>query len=98
MGGAIADPSDEPALKIPTPSARCLGGNHSATALAAAGQLPGSLRPSRNRTAPNDQIPVVSACSMAAIDQVEMKTAKPRRVPNRSTRYPEPAYMMAYAT
>ena len=86
MGGAIADPSDDPALKMPTPSARCLGGNHSATAFAAAGQLPGSLNPSKKRTPARDQIPVVSACSMAAIDQVEIKTAKPRRVPSRSTR------------
>ena len=86
MGGAMADPSDEPALNIPTPNARCPGGNHSATALAAAGQLPGSLKPSRNRAQPSDHVPRTSACSMAATDHVATKTAKPRRVPNRSTR------------
>src|SRR5438552_6860138 len=96
-GGASADPIDEPALKMPTPRARWLAGNHSATALAAAGQFPGSPSPSRNRHAPSDHFPRASPCNIAATDQVKMNTENPIRVPRRSTRYPEPAYMMAYA-
>ena len=50
--GAIAEPMEDPALKMPIPKARWRAGNHSATAFAAAGQLPGSAKPRRNRKAP----------------------------------------------
>ena len=81
----MADPIDEPALKMPMPSARCRAGNHSATALAAAGQLPGSAKPSMNRNAPSDHFPTANACSICAADQLNMNTAKPSFVPSRST-------------
>ena len=60
-GGASAEPIDEPALKIPIPSARCFGGNHSATALAAAGQFPGSPSPRMKRHAASDHFPARKA-------------------------------------
>ena len=41
----MAEPIDEPALKMPMPSARSRAGNQSATAFAAAGQFP--ARPDR---------------------------------------------------
>ncbi len=81
----MADPMDEPALKMPTPSARCLAENHSDTAFAAAGQLPGSPSPSRKRQTPKETVFHAKACSMAAIDQNPIKKAKPRLVPRRST-------------
>src|SRR5947209_4684963 len=94
-GGAITEPADEPALNMPTPSARCFGANHSDTALVAAGQLPGSPSPSKKRAAANDQTPVQKACSMAANDQTPMKREKLFFVPSRSTTYPDPAYIIA---
>ena len=74
-----------PALKMPIPRARIRAGNHSATARAAAGQLPGSPRPSNARHPASDHFPVAKPCSMAAHDQMNTKTEKPRRVPRRST-------------
>src|SRR4051794_26279536 len=71
-GGERADPTDEPALKIPTPRALCRGANHSETAFVAAGQLPGSPSPSRNRQIPKLHTPVANACSIAASDHTPM--------------------------
>src|SRR5579864_1897600 len=76
-GGAKAEPSDEPALKIPTTSARWLAGNHSAVALAAAGQFPGSRIPRRKRAPASDHLPRTNPCSIAASDQVKMNAANP---------------------
>jgi hypothetical protein len=84
-GGASSEPTEDPALKMPMPRARWDGGNHSATALAAAGQFPGSPSPSRNRQAASDHLPPTSPCSISATDQVVMNTVIPRRVPRRST-------------
>ena len=47
LSSGIELPRLEPALKIPIPSARRLAGNHSDTAFAAAGQLPGSNKPEK---------------------------------------------------
>ena len=80
---------------MPTPNARCLAGNHSATAFAAAGQLPGSASPSKNRHAAREDFPTTAACSIPAADHTVTKSANPHRVPSRSTTYPEPAYPMA---
>ena len=84
-GGASAEPTDDPALKMPMPSARSRGGNHSATAFAAAGHAPGSPSPSRKRNAASDHLPVAAPCSIAATDHSRMNTEKPLRVPSRST-------------
>src|SRR3954471_13235213 len=51
MNGATAPPRAEPLSNIATAQARSFAGNHSATALVAAGQLQASPAPSRNRKA-----------------------------------------------
>ena len=48
--GVITAPMFVPALNSPVANARSRRGNHSATVLIAAGKLPDSPRPSRNRT------------------------------------------------
>src|SRR5260370_41977806 len=52
-GGAMIEPTIVPPLKMPTPSARSLGGNHSATTLVEPEKLPHSPVPSQNRRALN---------------------------------------------
>src|SRR5262249_26256122 len=49
--GVTTAPMFVPALNNPVANARSLRGNHSATVLIAAGKLPDSPSPSRNRTA-----------------------------------------------
>src|SRR5579863_1729165 len=52
MAGARMAPTLAPELKMPVASERSLGGNHSATALMAAGKLPLSPRPRKKRATP----------------------------------------------
>src|ERR1051325_11403775 len=96
-GRAVAEPIEDPALKIPTPNARCRAENHSDMAFAAAGQFPGSPKPNKNRQSPKVHVFHAAACKIAATDQRAIKHENPRFVPRRSTMYPEPAYMIAYA-
>src|SRR2546429_3572916 len=84
-GGASIDPTEDPALKMPTPRARCFGENHSETALVAAGQLPGSPSPSMNRHIPNVSTLVAKACSIDASDHAKINSENPFFVPIRST-------------
>src|SRR6185369_15521073 len=67
-GGAMIAPTEDPLLKSPEARARSDSGNHSATTLSPAGQLPASPIPSRNRYAPRLTAPVAKRCRMAATD------------------------------
>ena len=80
---------------MPMPMDRRSAGNHSFTALAAAGQFPGSVSPNPNRQAARLHLPTANPCIICASDHPVTKKAKPRLVPSRSTMYPDPAYMMA---
>src|SRR5215831_10644373 len=96
-GGAITAPTAVPALMIPMAVARCEGLNHSATARVAAGKLPPSPAPKRNRLTANIANVVAKAWLAQASDQKIIITVNPRRVPSTSTNFPPPAYMKAYA-
>src|SRR3954466_3185662 len=74
-GGAMMAPTDDPLLKMPDASARSLSGNHSATSLMAAGQLPASPMPSNNRERPRLIGPTTNACMMEATDHQPMQSA-----------------------
>ena len=81
-------PIAAPALKMPWAKARSCGGNHSALALTAPGQLPASDTPSvtrRQSSAPSER---TSACAPIETDQTAMAMTKPIRVPIRSSSLP----------
>src|SRR5436190_21907319 len=65
-GGVTIAPMLVPELKIPVASARSFFGNHSATVLIAAGKLPASPRPRKNRATPKPRTVVASAWPIAA--------------------------------
>ena len=80
---------------MPIAVARSRAGNHSATALVAAGKPPPSPIPNRNRlTASNPKV-VASPWLAQASDHHTMITRKPCRVPSTSTSLPPPAYISA---
>jgi hypothetical protein len=66
--GAIAPPMDEPLSKRDTAQPRSCLGNHSDTALVAAGQLADSPSPSRNRKMAKLRKPLASDVSIAMIE------------------------------
>ena len=86
-------PIAAPLWMIPCTSARSRAGYHSLTTLKAAMKLPDSPMPSRNRSAPSDQAPRAKAWAMLASDHQIMNRLSEFRVPQRSTRYPEPTYI-----
>src|SRR5580704_1391108 len=87
-GGPSIDDSVVPELNIPVANARSLGGNHSATALIAAGKLPASPKPSMARQNPKPSMDCASTCSPAAADHHKVAAAYPMRVPKRSMKFP----------
>src|ERR1039458_9515369 len=78
MGVEMTAPMDAPLLKMPEASARSFAGNHSLTSLAAAGQLPASPAPRRNRKHPSESGPRAKTCSIPASDHQSMQQAYPR--------------------
>ena len=76
-GGATTAPTAVPALISPMAVDRSRTGNHSATALVAAGKPPPSPAPSRKRLAASIQKPVARPWLAQASDQKTMMTAKP---------------------
>ncbi|OQB94896.1 MAG: hypothetical protein BWX84_00108 [Verrucomicrobia bacterium ADurb.Bin118] len=96
--GASTAPTFEPALKIPTAKARSRRGNHSAVVLTAAGKLPDSPKPSKNRAMPKPNGVRASACPAAARLHSTSATAYPMRVPTRSMKRPMMTKPMAYAS
>src|SRR5437764_541560 len=92
---ATITPTLLPALKMPVASARSFCGNHSATALTAAGKFPDSPAPSRARAKPKPATVRARACPMAARLHTNTANASPARTPIRSmtrpmTRSPKP--------
>ena len=80
---------------MPIAVARSRAGNHSATALVAAGKPPPSPMPNRKRLAASIPNPVAKPWLAQANDHQIMINRKPRRVPTASTSLPPPAYMAA---
>jgi len=80
---------EEPESKMPTARARSRLGNHSETALVAAGQLADSPRPSRKRKTQKPRSPVARGVAMATREYQATARERPRRVPRRSTMRPE---------
>src|SRR5215469_8306605 len=96
--GAIAPPTDEPLSKKAVASPRSCFGNHSETALVAAGQLADSDAPSKKRKPQKLKKPLAAA---VATDTSEYETTlrlSPRRVPSRSISLPRTVWPIVYAT
>src|ERR1041385_7590255 len=87
--GAMAPPMDDPLSNRATAQPRSFFGNHSATALVAAGQLADSPAPSRKRKNAKLRRPPASDVSMAAIEYQITVIVRPLRVPIRSIKRPE---------
>src|SRR5271154_5127657 len=98
MKGAIAPPIDEPVSKHAVASARSRFGNHSATALVAAGQFADSPAPRKNRNVAKLTKPLARDVSMETIEYQITVRVRPRRVPMRSMRRPNTVCPMEYAT
>src|SRR6185295_11846471 len=79
--GAIAPPIDDPLSNRATAQPRSFFGNHSETALVAAGQLADSPAPSKKRKNAKLRSPIESDVSIAAIEYQMTVIVKPFRVP-----------------
>ncbi len=75
--------------------ARSCVGNHSATALAEAGNMPPWASPSISRPNPNIKTPVARPWLAQASDEKTMINTRPRRAPRMSLSFPPPMYMKA---
>ena len=84
----MAPPMDEPLSNSATAQPRSRLGNHSATALVAAGQLADSPAPSKKRKPAKLRNPVASEVNMAATEYQITASVNPRRVPTRSSQRP----------
>src|SRR5919106_3444865 len=82
--GATAPPMDEPLSNSATAQPRSFFGNHSATALVAAGQFADSPAPSRKRKNAKLRSPPASEVNIAAIEYQMTVIVRPLRVPIRS--------------
>src|SRR5213080_1465599 len=87
--GAIAPPMDEPLSNNAVASPRSHFGNHSETALVAAGQLADSPKPSRKRNPAKLFQPVASEVSIETTEYQMTEIVSPRRVPIRSSNFPQ---------
>ena len=70
--GTTMAPMFAPELNIPAANALSFLGNHSATALIAAGKFPDSPIPNKERTPMNPSVDLTPACRIAAILQTIM--------------------------
>ena len=86
--GVKTAPIFAPELNIPVASARSLRGNHSVTALTAAGELPASPNPSAKRATPNPITLWASPCAAQAALQRATDNEYPARAPSRSMSEP----------
>src|SRR4051812_43069602 len=96
--GAIAPPRDEPLSKNAVASARSFFGNHSETALVAAGQLADSPNPRRKRNPRKLAKPCAAEVVIETIEYQRTLKVSPRRVPMRSRIRPNVACPNTYAT
>src|SRR6266581_3518649 len=74
-GGPIIAATFVPALKTPVAKARSFLGNHSATALMAAGKFPASPKPSMALQKPKPIVERASTCNPAAKDHHRIDVA-----------------------
>src|ERR1051325_10259265 len=86
--GAMAPPTDDPLSNKATAQPRYFLGNHSATALVAAGQFADSPAPRRKRKKAKLRSPPASDVSIAAIEYQMTVIVRPFRVPIRSINRP----------
>src|SRR5438128_2646931 len=93
----MAPPIEEPLSKRAVASPRSRLGNHSDTALEAAGQLPDSPAPSKNRNAAKLRNPVAIEVQIETIEYPNTVKLRPRLVPNRSMSRPNTVWPMEYA-
>src|SRR6185436_12247098 len=94
--GAIAPPIDEPLSKRATAHPRSRLGNHSLTALVAAGQLAASPAPSRKRSEQKLAKPLAQEVTVAIVEYQSTARVRPLRVPKRSRSRPETACITVY--
>ncbi len=94
-GGAMIEPTEAPAPKMPWPSARSRTGNHSAIALVAPGQLPASPTPSKARNRANDRALRATKCRPIDTDHTTIDSRKPMRVPSASKILPNSDWPIA---
>src|SRR5579864_317868 len=87
--GATAPPIDEPLSNNAVARPRSVLGNHSETALVAAGQLADSPAPSKKRNPAKPAKPRANAVDMDTTEYHATLRLKPRRVPIRSIRRPK---------
>ena len=92
-GGARMPPTAVPALMMPMAVERSRTGNHSATALVAAGNPPPSPTPSNNLLAASMAKLAANPWLAQARDQNTMIDRNPRRVPNASISLPPMMYI-----
>src|ERR1700689_1444664 len=98
MKGAIAPPIDDPVSKQAVASARSRFGNHSPTALVAAGQFADSPAPSKNRNVAKLTKPLANEVGMETIEYQITGSVSPRGVPMGSMRRPNTVCPIEYAT
>ena len=85
----MAPPSELPLSNSAVANARSWRGNHSATTLVAAGQLPDSPAPRRNRNPAKLQKPEASEVSIDTSEYQATVSVRPRREPMRSISRPQ---------
>src|SRR5579863_8788532 len=98
MKGATAPPIEEPVSKKAVASARSRFGNHSDTALVAAGQFADSPAPRKNRNPAKLKKPWASEVNIEMMEYQMTVRVRPRRVPMRSMSRPNTDCPMEYAT
>src|SRR4051812_23606583 len=91
MNGETAPPIEEPLSKNAVASARSFFGNHSETALVAAGQFADSPSPSRKRHARKVPKPCAAEVTIDTMEYQRTLTVNPRLVPMRSRIQPNVA-------
>src|SRR5437867_10103748 len=97
MNGAMAPPTEDPLSKNAVANARSRLGNHSDTALVAAGQFADSPKPSRNRNAQKLRSPPAREVNIATAEYQSTEKVSPRRVPTWSISRPHTLCPIAYA-
>src|ERR1700745_1707473 len=97
MKGAMAPPMEEPLSKKAVANPRSCLGNHSETALVAAGQFPDSAAPRKKRKPRKDKKPRAKGVSRETREYQATVIVKPRLVPTRSIRRPQSVWPIEYA-
>src|SRR5579872_5487074 len=98
MNGAIAPPIDDPLSKSAVANARSRFGNHSETALVAAGQFADSPAPRRKRNVAKLVKPRAREVDIEISEYQITVRVRPRRVPTRSIKRPKMLCPIVYAT